>query len=231
MLTELLYMKNMEQMQCSSKIIGSHQNEGKNILMLDQTIFYPQGGGQPYDTGMIKSIDGHFVFQVQEVRFIEGVVHHIGIIENGELSVGMEVNCFIDEERRKLNTRLHSAGHLIDMALKEMSIDWIPGKGYHFPQGAYVEYSGNISNLDVENLKSEIGQKCNEIISRNIETKLVFDEHKLQNGKSMRTVFYGEYGIPCGGTHVSNLKEIISIGIRKIKKEKDAIRVSYSVSV
>jgi len=45
----------------------------------------------------------------------------------------------------------------------------------------------------------------------------------------MRTILYGEYGIPCGGTHVANLKEIISIGIRKIKKEKDAIRVSYSI--
>ena len=55
--TELLYMKNMEQMQCSSKIIASQKNEWKNILMLDQTIFYPQGGGQPYDIGMIKSID------------------------------------------------------------------------------------------------------------------------------------------------------------------------------
>jgi len=229
MLTELLYMKNMRQTQCLSKIIGSQQNEGKNILILDQTIFYPQGGGQPYDTGIIKSIDEHFVFQVQEVRFTEGVVHHIGMIENGELSIGMDVNCFVDENRRKLNSRLHSAGHLIDMALKEIDIDWIPGKGYHFPQGAYVEYSGKFDGLDIGNLKLEVEQKCNEIISKNIETKLVFNDNKLQNGKPMRTVFYGEYGIPCGGTHVSNLNEIVSIGIRKIKKEKDAIRISYTV--
>lgn len=219
----------MEQMQCPAKIINVIKNDDKTIIILNQTILYPQGGGQPYDTGIIKSIDEDFIFQVQEVRFVEGFVQHIGIIESGEAKIGANVSCFVDEERRILNTRLHSAGHLIDMALKELNIDWIPGKGYHFPQGAYVEYSGKIDDLNIENLKSEIEKKCNDIISRNIETKIVFDENKLQNGKPMRTVFYGEYGIPCGGTHVSNLNKIISINIRKLKKEKDAIRVSYSV--
>ncbi len=227
--TELIYMKDMEQTQCSAKIISSQKNEGKNVLILDQTVFYPQGGGQPYDIGMIKSLDGLFVFQVQEVRFFEGTVHHIGIIENSEPVIGMSVNCLIDEERRKLNSRLHSAGHLIDVALRELGIDWIPEKGYHFQQGSYVEYSGSLNGLDVENLKIKIEQKCSEIISRNIETKIVFDDKKLQNGKPMRTIFYGEYGVPCGGTHVSNLSKIIAIGIRKIKREKDAIRISYTI--
>lgn len=227
--TELLYMKNMKQAQCFSKMVSYHQDGEKTIIILDQTIFYPQGGGQPYDTGTIKSLDGLFVFQVQEVRFNEGVVWHIGVIENGAISIGMEVNCLVDEDRRELNTRLHSAGHVIDMALKEINIDWIPGKGYHFPQGAYVEYHGKIDGLDVENLKMAIEQKCNEIISRNIETRIIFENNEFQNNKPMRTVFYGNYGIPCGGTHVSNLKEIIFIGIRKIKKDKDMVRISYTV--
>lgn len=226
-----MYMKNMAQTQCLSKIIGSEQNEGKTILILDRTVFYPQGGGQSYDTGMIKSIDGNFVFQVQEVSFNEGVVHHKGIIEHGEPSIGMEVNCFVAEDRRKLNSRLHSAGHLVDMALKELNFNWVPGKGYHFPDGAYVEYLGKLDGLNVEDLKLKMEQKCNEIISRNIITKLVFDDNKLRNGKPMRTVFYGEFGIPCGGTHVSNLNEVIAVSIRKIKQTKDTVRISYAVQV
>lgn len=229
MQTELLYIKNMEQTQCLSKIIDHHQDGDKVTVILDQTIFYPQGGGQPYDTGTIKSHGGNLVFQVQEVRFVDGIVHHVGIIESGELSVGIQVHCFADAERRKLNTRLHSAGHLIDMALKEMNIDWMPEKGYHFPQGAYVEYHGKIDNLDVEKLKTEIEKKCNEIISRNVDVKVMFENNKLQSGKPTRTVFYGEYGIPCGGTHVSNLREIVSVGISKLKRSKDAIKVSYSI--
>ena len=229
MATELLYMKNMQTLSCSAVILETKENEGKTILILDQTVFYPQGGGQPYDIGIIKSEDAQFVFEVREVRFIEGDVYHIGTVKKGEIIIGTKVECNVEKERRVLNTRLHSAGHLVDLVLKELSIDWVPGKGYHFPQGAYIEYSGSLDNLDIEKLKLDIEQEAHEIISRNIETKLVFDETKLQNGKPMRTVYYGDFGIPCGGTHVSNLSEIGNIKIRKIKKEKDAIRVSYEM--
>jgi len=170
--TELLYMKNMGQIQCSSKMVGYHQDGDKTIVILDQTIFYPQGGGQPYDTGIIKSNDGDLVFRVQAVRFVDGIVNHIGVVEKGKPSIGIEVQCFIDEDRRNRNSRLHSAGHLIDMAVKEMDIDWTPGKGYHFPQGAYVEYHGTVDGLNFEHLKVSLEQKCYEIIFRNIETKL-----------------------------------------------------------
>ncbi len=50
----------------------------------------------------------------------------------------------------------------------------------------------------------------------------------LPEGKPARVVMYGAAGIPCGGTHVNNLGTIGTITIRKIKKEKDAIRVSYA---
>lgn len=231
MKTELLYMKNMEQTECSAKIIAIQKNEIGVTVILDQTVFYPQGGGQPYDTGVIKTSDGVVVFQVQQVRYIDDTVHHIGILEQGDISVGMEMLCFVDKEKRILHSRLHSAGHVIDMALKELQILWIPGKGYHFPEGSYVEYAGDMENISIDTLLSELEQTCNAIISRDIKTTLVFDDTKLQNGKSMRTVFYGDFCIPCGGTHVAYLNEIISIKIRKIKKEKEAIRISYAVGV
>lgn len=219
----------MAQTQCVAKLINSHTSEAKSIIILDQTCFYPQGGGQPYDTGIICSADGNFVFQVHEVRFSEGIVMHSGVIEKGTLSSDIKVQCFVDEARRKFNSRLHSAGHVIDLALKELNLDWIPKKGYHFPEGPYVEYSGNIDEQNIEDFKLKLEQKCNEIISRNINTTVLFDTHKLLNGKPLRTVFYGVHGIPCGGTHVSNLKEIVSMGIRKIKKSNDTIKVSYTI--
>lgn len=229
MKTELLYMANMSQMQCTAVILEYRFDGDKAILVLNQTVLYPQGGGQPYDTGTIKSFDRDFVFRVQEVRLVEGVVNHIGMIECGKLCIGMDVHCHVEEERRKLNTRLHSAGHLIDMALTELGTGWIPGKGYHFPQGAYVEFSGNIEWSNIEIFRRNIEEKANEIIARDIETSVLFEDNSIQNSKRIRTVFYGDYGVPCGGTHVSSLREIKSICIRKIKREKDAIRISYSV--
>lgn len=219
----------MSQLVCSAAIVQVLQNEGRTILILDQTVFYPQGGGQPYDMGSIKTEDNSMAFKVEEARFIEGAVHHIGTVESGEPLVYMSVICTVDAERRTLYSRLHSAGHVIDLALKELRIHWLPGKGYHFPQGPYVEYEGSLDSVDVESLKASIEQKCHEITSRNIETRLVFDANRLQHGKPMRTVYYGDFGIACGGTHVGNLQDIGNVTIRKIKKEKDTIRVSYEV--
>jgi len=223
-------MEYMEQLECSSTIIDITKNEqGANVLILDQTVFYPQGGGQPYDTGIIQSPDKSFVFNVTEVRFIDGLVHHIGNIEKGSPSTGLVVGCIIHPERRKINTRLHSAGHLIDIALKKLSIDWQPGKGYHFPEGAYVEYFGSLDKYDTEQLKQDIEKECSIMIEQNVKTKIVFNDSTHENGKPRRTVFYGDSGIPCGGTHVNNLAQIKKILIRKIKKSKESIRISYDI--
>jgi Ser-tRNA(Ala) deacylase AlaX len=48
----------------------------------------------------------------------------------------------IDEAVRKLNARLHSAGHLLDVAVSRLKLDWKAGKGYHFQDSPYVEYVG-----------------------------------------------------------------------------------------
>ncbi len=228
--TKLIYMEHMDQLECLSTIIDITKNEhGANVLILDQTVFYPQGGGQPYDTGIIQAPDKSFVFNVTEVRFINGLVHHIGNTEKGIPFVGTNVNCVVNGERRNINTRLHSAGHLIDMGLKALTIDWIPGKGYHFPEGAYVEYSGSIDKYDIEKIRIDLENTCSTLIAQSIKTSIVFDKSKHESGKPNRTVFYGDFGIPCGGTHVNNLAQIGKIIIRKIKKSKESIRISYDI--
>ena len=164
--TKLIYMEQMQLLECNAQIIEIKDlGENKFSVILDQTVFYPQGGGQPFDNGAIKNETT--VFNVTEVRFIEGRVHHIGTYEKGNFSIGDEVTCIVEKERRQLNTRLHSSGHLIDMGLKELGKLWKPGKGYHFPNGPYVEYLAEENTFD-ENLMKELENKCNEIINKNI---------------------------------------------------------------
>ena len=129
----------MQLLECSA-IVEEIKDLGENkfSIILNQTVFYPQGGGQPYDNGIIKNENA--IFNVNEVRFIEGQVHHIGTYSKETFKIGDTVDCLVEKERRQLNTRLHSAGHLIDMGLKELGRSWKPGKGYHFPNGPYVEY-------------------------------------------------------------------------------------------
>lgn len=226
MKTELIYMKKMQDLTCAAIVVDIKNERDKVSIILDQTVFYQQGGGQPFDNGVIEN--GNTTFKVNEVRFMDGQVYHIGTYEKGAFSVDCEVICLVDKDRRILNTRLHSAGHLLDMSLKEIKRVWKPLKGYHFPQGAYVEYLAENILLD-DNLKIELENKCNEIINRNIETGIKFEENKLVNDKPARVVYYDDFGVACGGTHCKNLNEIGKMKIRKIKKDKDNIRISYEV--
>ncbi len=248
-MTKLLYLENFTQLECSAKVVETLNENGKDIIILDQTIFYPQGGGQPYDTGIIKSADSQFT--VEEVRFADGVVKHIGRCNTGSFNPGDAINCIVDKDRRLLNSRLHSAGHVVDMAIYSLELDWIPGKGYHFPEGPYVEYAGTTEEeAGREKLKTDIEKTSNKIIQEGTPTKILFMKKEemgsvcrfvpdyIPEGKPGRVVLFGDpstgskqaFGVPCGGTHVSNLREIVSMTIRKVKQEKDRIRVSYDVS-
>ena len=118
---------------------------------------------------------------------------------------------------------------MVDLALKNLSIDWKAGKGYHYEKGSYVEYEGNIEGTDIEILKKNIEDECNNCIEKDLVTTLEFHNDAHESGKQRRTVYYGDFGINCGGTHVAHLGIIGKINIRKIKKEKDMIRVSYEI--
>lgn len=239
--TKLTYLEDMGLLSLEAQVVGIQEEEGKTVVLLNQTVFYPQGGGQPYDQGYIKSDSA--TFRVEDVRFVDGVVKHIGVFEEGTFIVGDSVRCEVNPERRLLHARLHSAGHVLDLALLEFpNIHWKPGKGYHFPQGPYIEYNGDIDEAgDIETFKKNLEEKANELIRRGDAVSIRFMPKEEMNtvchnvpdylpeGKPLRVVMYGTAGIPCGGTHVSNLSVIGSLIVRKIKKEKDAIRVSYSL--
>ncbi len=238
--TKLLYMEDMQQLECDAYIENIEQKDGKTIVYLDQTVFYPQGGGQPYDTGTITS--GSTKFIVEEVRFVDGLVHHIGHFEGHPFMQGEDIKCVVDRERRELNTRVHSGGHLLDMAVNELGYDWIPGKGYHFPQGSYVEYTGSLGDEEKEAVIKKLSDKISEIQGRGIETTIQFvskDEmaklcrhvpEYLPKDKPSRVVLYGDFGVPCGGTHVAKLSDIGPETIRKIKAGPETIRISYEVA-
>lgn len=237
--TQLLYMEDFTLMQNTATVVDCVSQEGTSIVILDKTIFYPQGGGQPYDQGVIGNDSGTFI--VNEVRFVDGIVKHIGTFEHGTFQAGQTVTCTVNKERRALMSRLHSAGHVVDIAVQKLGYAWTPGKGYHFPDGPYVEYTGTLPDEDKEKLKAEIESFANQFITEGHQTKLIFMPKEemstvckfvpdyLPANKPARVVMYGAFGIPCGGTHVSNLKSIKKLTIRKIKTKGDSIRVSYDI--
>jgi Ser-tRNA(Ala) deacylase AlaX len=238
--TTLLYLEDIVSLSGVARVNNIFSEDGRVVIILDQTLFYPQGGGQPCDQGVIESSAGKFL--VDEVRFVDGMARHVGTFIDGNFTVGSIVEYHIDTKRRILHQRLHSAGHIIDKAILELGLPWKPGKGYHFPQGPYVEYAGSLDGLDKEKIKSDIESRCNAYINSGSETAIKFmsreemlrvchytPDFPVEKGERARIVFHDGYAMPCGGTPVVNLRDIGKFTVRKIKQEGMNIRVGYDV--
>jgi len=240
--TEALYWQDTYLFEADATVISVHDSEkDMKAVILDRTIFYPQGGGQPADNGMIVANDGKMI--VADVRLKEGQVLHIGTFQGQNLKEGDKVKLVLDKDRRSLNARLHSGGHLVDIALTNIGETQLePGKGYHFPNGAYVEYKGSISADKREEVKAKLEVELNRLINEGSQVKVIMADYNnikdlcgkvpdyLQKDHPARIVtLYGTQGCPCGGTHVKNIKEIGSVKIRKILVKGGTTRVGYDV--
>ena len=76
----------------------------------------------------------------------------------------------VDGEKRKIYAKYHSAGHLMDIAVRRCGQTQLkPGKGYHFPVGAYVEYIGTIDMSLKDKLCADITAAANAIIKEKAE--------------------------------------------------------------
>jgi len=219
------------------------------MVILDGTIFYPQGGGQPFDTGFLSNENGKFI--VKEVRSKNEQVLHIGIFEKGSFKEGDIVHLEINKEKRLLHAKLHSAGHLLDIAMANIGLTHLKaGKGYHFPDGAYVEYEGTISSEDRDGIRVRLEEESNMIIERGSSVDVRMVEYErigelcidipeyLSRNQQARIVTLAkrkdgkQSGCPCGGTHVKDVKEIGSLKIRKIVVKggkSNSTRISYEV--
>ena len=235
-----LYMTHPDQLTNEALVLEILDENNRKVLVLDQSSFYPQGGGQPYDKGSIESSNAFF--EVEEVRAIDDCVKHYGQFIKGHFTPNQSVYCKVDAQRRHQHNCLHSAGHVVDMAVFKLGLNWTPEKGHHFPDNSYVEYNGTLENMNKELLKESIETTCNKLIQENHKTSIRFvspDELKrlchflpnyISEEQQIRLVVFGEdFCIPCGGTHVQALSEIPKITIRKIKMEKGKVRVSYAM--
>jgi len=235
-MTKLNYLDDTYLFESRAIFIEVKENEKGKAVILDETIFYPQGGGQPADKGEI--ISGDNIFVVNDVRIDEtGTVWHFGEFKNGEFKQGDKMILKIDKDRRVLNAKLHSAGHLLDCAVSKMGIENLkPIKGFHFPDGPYVEYDGIIENP--AEIISVLQKNIDELIAQNfqIERKDLSSEEAQAKGvwapigKLARVVNFAGFPIcGCGGTHVNNASEIGKITIRKIKSNQGKTKIAYSV--
>ena len=248
MATELLYLDDFDVLTAPATVTSvSVLEDGRLDVVLDRTCFYPRGGGQDWDTGTIRA--GDAAFRVEEVRLDEhGVVHHLGAGEAPEepvgekrVSEGAAVVLEVDADRRAVNTRLHSAGHIVDLAVERLGLPWVPGKGAHYPHMSFVEYSGAVPG-EVEDIRQRIEQEVAQVIGEGSRNEIRFMPvadmgaycrhvpDNIPTNKPARIVLYNQtFGVPCGGTHVRDIAEVGTLSITKIKSKKGVTKVSYAV--
>jgi Ser-tRNA(Ala) deacylase AlaX len=216
-----------------SKVPGDLVDFVTHKIVLEDSLFHPQGGGQPSDKGTLISSSGD-VFQVlfaassnksgpkisehyghlsttspasEDITETALAMEKLDVKEeqlNGKgvnsFKEGQEVKMTIDANLRQLNARLHSAGHTIDAALKRCDGDIFnklkATKGYHFIEGPYVEYEGEISEKELKDLPDMINKHMKDIITENIPTSTWMAEKKdastLLNLSEEELQFYPE---------------------------------------
>ena len=119
--TELQYLSDPSLLG-NAEIIGIEETDYGSGIILDQTIFYPQGGGQPCDHGYLV-VDTQKI-AVISVRFDSGLVYHFTKETSTDVAVGAQVELHVDQGRRELNSKIHTGGHLIDTAMINCGYDF-----------------------------------------------------------------------------------------------------------
>lgn len=215
----------MCKLNCDAHIVQIAPEDNFTKILTDQTVFYPQGGGQPSDKGIMT--DGVTVFNVQSVFNDSGTIIHKGaFIPGQQFKVGQTVKLNVDAVLRTLHNKNHTAGHLVDYALYNLGYTLISDKAYHFPQGPYVEYQGILEQNEREQLLPKLEKAVNDLISQALPVNIML----INNDPQKRAMVVSNFQpILCGGTHVLNTKDIGQVTIRKIKNEKGNLRVSYAV--
>ena len=198
----------------------------QGIIVLDNTPFYAESGGQVGDLGEINSAGAHFV--VTDTRKQGKAFTHIGECKRGSFEVGQKVLAHVDEQNRQATALNHSATHLLHAALRQILGDHVTQKGSLVDSQRLRFDFSHFEPVSAEQLR-DIERLVNQQIRINhaVETRLMPIEKARESGAmalfgekyddEVRVLSMGEFSIElCGGTHVGRTGDI---GIFKIISE------------
>ena len=223
-------------------------NDGdEGIIILNQTPFYGESGGQVGDSGTIKS--GENIFEVNDVqKKLGNLFVHYGKMRKGNLKINENVELKIDVEKRNNVRAYHSATHLLHESLRRILGTHVTQKGSLVaPDRLRFDFSHMkpISSDELEkidNSVNEVVQKKSEVITRIMTPKEGIEHGALalfgeKYGDEVRVVFMGDEGNKyfstelCGGTHVRNTGDVgkfkiisqsaIASGVRRVEALRD----------
>ena len=222
----------------NDEIVESAKEGDKIAIVLNQTTFYPEGGGQAGDCGILSN-DSVTIEITDTRKGANNTIKHIGFVKSGEVKVNDELTTLVNKEVRMASARNHTATHLLHKVLKEVL-------------GEHVNQAGSLVNaerlrFDVTHFeaisKDElrlIEEKVNDAILASLEINcenMGINEAKEKGatalfgekyGMEVRVVSMGDFSIElCGGTHLKNTSQVgmfkilseggVAAGVRRIE--------------
>ncbi|WP_134671111.1 alanine--tRNA ligase [Halorussus marinus] len=229
--TERQYYEDQYGTNFEAVVLDVFDREDGFDVVLDQTMFYPEGGGQPADRGTLSTDDASV--QVTDVQIEDGVVLHR---TDEAVSKGDIVRGQIDAERRRRLMRHHTATHIVVHAAREVL-------GEHVRQ-AGAQKGVDSSRIDVRHYeridretREEIERVANELVMENTsvqqewpnrheaEEEYGFDLYQggIPAGMNIRLIHVAEDVQACGGTHVQRTGDVGTIKILNTERVQDGV--------
>ena len=213
-------------------------------IIVNQTPFYGEAGGQVGDTGTMTSPGGARVSVTDTRKHVDGVIEHVAQIEDGVLKVGDDVRLEVDSGRRRRVRANHSATHLLHAALRRRLGDHVTQKGSLVAPDRLrfdISHPKPVSPEDLAAVETEVNDQIR--LDSNVATHLMEPDAAVEAGAM--ALFGEKYGDEvrvvsmggpeaggvstelCGGTHVANTGDIgifkvigegaVAAGIRRIE--------------
>jgi len=224
-MTELVFRDDPYARSCEATVLAVNDRGG---IILDRTVFYPTGGGQPGDSGVLRLEDGGAVTIATAVKGdTADEVVHVPAEGQSAPAPGARVSAELDWERRHRHMRIHTCLHLLSAVLP-----------YPVTGGQVGDGKGRL-DFDLPEMTKEkdaITAELNDLIGRGLEVQptWITDEELDGNPDLVKTMSVkpptGQGRVrlievdgcdlqPCGGTHVRNTAEIGAVEVRKIEKK------------
>ena len=236
--TKKLYLESIEaayEDEFSAKVLAIEENK----VILDQTLFYPLGGGQNWDLGTLEGPNGQM--DIIEVRGRESIYHTVE--DSFELDVGDEVHGKIDFDRRYAHMRMHTAQHLVSGIAYEM-FDGVRTVGNQIhteksridfkPIQFTEEMLFNLQEAVNEQIQQGLEVTDSQMTRSEVNSIMPEDRTNMDllpsfiNNLRVITIGNQQDLCPCAGTHVRNISEIKGLEfIGKKSKGKGTQRVTY----
>ncbi len=229
-MTKKLYWDDSHLTQFTARVVESWIIDKRRVVVLDQTSFYPTGGGQPCDTGRIRSL------QVVDVETAGDRILH-SLNSDASFEIGEEVECQIDWSRRLEMMQQHSGQHVLSQAFFQLF-------GAE-TRGFRINDRATEIDLTLEAQPEEVEEAI--VRAEELANQVVFDNRDIRIHEAtpemaakmplrkesfvtdcIRVIEIADYDwSPCGGTHVKRTGEIGLIAVRSWDRAKKMTRVHF----